>query len=76
MAASPPCWPTQEWQAVKALQRLQSAGWDRPGAELPADDMREAIRRLPSQEVPIFDYPGPPAPVDGKWSRRATAGPA
>ena len=22
---------TQEWQAIKALQRLQSAGWDRPG---------------------------------------------
>ncbi len=56
----------QEWQAIKALQRLQSAGWDRPGAELPAEDMREAIRRLPSQEVPIFDYPGPPVPVDGK----------
>jgi nicotinate dehydrogenase subunit B len=57
---------TQEWQAVKALQRLQSAGWDRPGAKLPAEDVREAIRRLPSQEVPIFDYPGPPAPADGK----------
>jgi len=57
---------TQEWQAIKALQRLQSAGWDRPGAKLPAEDMREAIRRLPSQEVPIFDYPGPPAPSDGK----------
>ena len=57
---------TQEWQAIKALQRLQSAGWDRPGAKLPAEDMREAIRRLPSQEVLIFDYPGPPAPSDGK----------
>jgi CO/xanthine dehydrogenase Mo-binding subunit len=57
---------TQEWQAIKALQRLQSAGWDRPGAKLPAEDMREAIRRLPSQEVPIFDYPGPSAPTDGK----------
>ncbi|HEY4892948.1 MAG TPA: molybdopterin cofactor-binding domain-containing protein, partial [Reyranella sp.] len=57
---------TQEWQAIKALQRLQSAGWARPGAELPAEDMREAIRRLPSQEVPIFDYPGPPAPTDSK----------
>jgi CO/xanthine dehydrogenase Mo-binding subunit len=57
---------TQEWQAIKALQHLQSAGWDRPGAPLPAEDMREAIRRLPSQEVPIFDYPGPPAPADGK----------
>ena len=57
---------TQEWQAVKALQRLQSAGWDRPGAELPAEDMREAIRRCRRSEVPIFDYPGPPAPSDGK----------
>jgi nicotinate dehydrogenase subunit B len=57
---------TQEWQAVKALQRLQSAGWDRPGTPLPAEDMRDAIRRLPSQEVPIFDYPGPPTPSDGK----------
>jgi nicotinate dehydrogenase subunit B len=28
--------------------------------------MRDAIRRLPSQEVPIFDYPGPPTPSDGK----------
>jgi nicotinate dehydrogenase subunit B len=57
---------TQEWQVIKALQRLQSAGWDRPGAQLPAEDIREAIRRLPSREVPIFDYPGPPAPTDGK----------
>jgi nicotinate dehydrogenase subunit B len=57
---------TQEWQAIKALQRLQSAGWYRPGTKLPAEDMREAFRRLPSQEVPIFDYPGPPAPADGK----------
>jgi nicotinate dehydrogenase subunit B len=57
---------TQEWQAVKALQRLQSAGWDRSGARLPAENMREAIRRLPSREVPIFDYAGPPAPTDGK----------
>jgi nicotinate dehydrogenase subunit B len=60
---------TQEWQAIKALQRLQSAGWDRPGAPLPAEDMREAIRRLPSREVPIFDDPGPPAPADGKVVR-------
>ena len=56
----------REWQAVKALQRLQSSGWERAGAPLPAEDMREAIRRLPAQEVPIFDYPGPPSPPDGK----------
>jgi CO/xanthine dehydrogenase Mo-binding subunit len=56
---------TQEWQAVKALRRLQSAGWERTGAPLPAEDIREAIRRLPAREIPIFDYPGPPAPADG-----------
>jgi nicotinate dehydrogenase subunit B len=56
----------QEWQAIKALRRLQSAGWDRPASPLPAEDMREAIRHLPAQEVPIFGYPGPPAPPDGK----------
>src|SRR5260370_35060007 len=57
---------TQEWQAVKALQRLQSAGGDRPGAKLPADARREAIRRLPSRAVPLVGYPGPPAPPDAK----------
>jgi hypothetical protein len=56
----------QEWQAVKALRRLQSAGWDRAGAPLPAEDMREAIRRLPARDVPIFDYPGPPASAGGR----------
>lgn len=56
---------TQEWQAVKALPRLQSAGWEPAGAPLPAEDIREAIRRLPAREIPIFDYPGPPAPADG-----------
>jgi len=56
----------QEWQAVKALRRLQAAGWERAGAPLPAEDMREAIRRLPAQDVPIFDTPGPPSPADGQ----------
>ncbi|MGZ5907013.1 MAG: molybdopterin cofactor-binding domain-containing protein, partial [Reyranella sp.] len=55
--------------AIKALQRLQAAGWDRAGAKMPAEDIREAIRRLPAQEVPIFDYPGPPSPADGKVVR-------
>src|SRR5262249_50219338 len=53
----------REWQAVKALRRLQSAGWQRPGQSLPADDMVDAIRRLPSQEVPIFETSWPPAPI-------------
>ncbi len=56
----------QEWQAVKALRRLQAAGWERAGAPLPAEDMRETIRRLPAQDVPIFDTPGPPSPADGQ----------
>jgi CO/xanthine dehydrogenase Mo-binding subunit len=56
----------KEWQAVKALQRLQSAGWMRPGAPLPTADIRETMRTLPAVDVPIFDYPGPPAPADGK----------
>jgi nicotinate dehydrogenase subunit B len=55
-----------EWRAVKALLRLQAAGWERPGKPLPATDMREAIRALPAQDMPIFDYPGPPAPADAR----------
>lgn len=53
-----------EWRAVKALHRLQAAGWERIGQPLPAKDMREAIRGLPAQRVPIFHYPGPPAPPE------------
>jgi CO/xanthine dehydrogenase Mo-binding subunit len=56
----------REWPAIKALRRLQAAGWERRGAPLPTDDMAEAIRRLPAREVPIFDTPGEPAPSDGK----------
>jgi len=55
-----------EWAVIKALRRLQAAGWERPGAPLPAEDMAEAIRRLPARDVAIFDTPGPPAPSDGK----------
>ena len=58
-----------EWRAVKALHRLQAAGWERAGEPLPAKDMREAIRGLPAREVPIFDYPGPPAPADSHTLR-------
>src|SRR5260370_40193610 len=57
---------TQEWPAIKALQRMQSAGWDRPGAKLPAEALREAIRRLPSQTVTIFAHPCTPAPAARK----------
>jgi nicotinate dehydrogenase subunit B len=53
-----------EWRAVKALHRLQAAGWERGGQPLPIQDMREAIRGLPAEDVAIFDYPGPPAPPD------------
>ncbi|MCW5734720.1 MAG: xanthine dehydrogenase family protein molybdopterin-binding subunit [Enhydrobacter sp.] len=53
-----------EWRAVKALYRLQAAGWERIGEPLPAKRMREAIRGLPAQPVPIFHYPGPPAPPE------------
>jgi CO/xanthine dehydrogenase Mo-binding subunit len=60
----------QEWHAIKALRRLQAAGWERAGAPLPAEDMREAIRRLPAEDVAIFDTPGPPAPPDGKVTAR------
>lgn len=58
-----------EWRAVKALQRLQAAGWQRPGEPLPAQDMRETIRGLPARDVPIFEYPGPPAPADARVLR-------
>src|SRR5260370_40572487 len=34
---------TQGWQAVKALQGLQSAGWDRPGAKRAAQNMPDGI---------------------------------
>jgi xanthine dehydrogenase molybdopterin-binding subunit B len=56
----------KEWHVVKALRRLQAAGWERTGAPLPAQDMREAILHLPARKVPIFDYPGEPAPANAK----------
>jgi nicotinate dehydrogenase subunit B len=55
-----------EWHAVKALRQLQAAGWERPGVALPSTDMREAILHLPARDVPIFDYPGEPAPADAR----------
>ncbi|HLG47257.1 MAG TPA: molybdopterin cofactor-binding domain-containing protein [Reyranella sp.] len=59
----------QEWRAVKALHRLQAAGWERPSPAIPASDLRETIHRLPAQEVPIFDYPGPASPADARTIR-------
>src|SRR4029078_12185455 len=44
----------------------QAAGWERAGAALPEQDVREAIRRLPAEEIAIFDYPGPPSPGDAR----------
>jgi nicotinate dehydrogenase subunit B len=53
-----------EWQAVKALRVLQAAGWERVGAPLASTDLTKTIRGMPAEDVPIFDYPGPPAPAD------------
>ena len=39
---------SSEWRAIKAMQRLQEAGWERQGAPLPAGDLRQAIRALPA----------------------------
>lgn len=58
-----------EWRAIKALHRLQAAGWERIGEPLPSRDMREAIRGMPARDVPIFDYPGPPAPPEAHTLR-------
>jgi CO/xanthine dehydrogenase Mo-binding subunit len=59
----------REWRAVKALHRLQAAGWERSGPPIAAADLRETIHRLPAQEVPIFDYPGPASPADSRAIR-------
>ncbi|HEY2871574.1 MAG TPA: molybdopterin cofactor-binding domain-containing protein [Reyranella sp.] len=59
----------QEWRAVKALRRLQAGGWERSAPAIPASDLRETIHRLPAQDVPIFDYPGPASPADARAIR-------
>nr|WP_085935998.1 molybdopterin cofactor-binding domain-containing protein [Enhydrobacter aerosaccus] len=64
----------KEWDAVKALRHVQAAGWERPSPDLPAADMRDALQKLPARDVPIFEYPGPPAPagatkVTARYSR-------
>jgi CO/xanthine dehydrogenase Mo-binding subunit len=58
-----------EWRAVKALHRLQAGGWERTDPPIPAADLRETIRRLPAQDMPIFDYPGPASPPDARSIR-------
>ncbi len=55
-----------EWRAVKALHRLQAGGWQRTVAPLPTQDMRQAIRRMPTRPMEIFDYPGSPAPPEAR----------
>ena len=65
----------QEWRAIKGLRRLQAAGWTRPGVLLPVEDMAEAIRHLPAQDVPIFETPGAPPPPDGKTVKARYARP-
>ena len=60
----------REWTAIIALRRLQAAGWERPGPALPARDLHAALRAAPSQALPVFDYPGRPAPAG---SRRVAA---
>jgi nicotinate dehydrogenase subunit B len=59
----------REWRAVKALYRLQAAGWERAAPPIEAADLRDVIRRMPARDVPIFDYPGPPAPADARVVR-------
>ncbi len=60
-----------EWQAIKAMRRLQEAGWERVGEPMASTDITKVVRGLPVEDVPIFDYPGPPAP-DGASSIEAT----
>jgi len=56
----------REWHAIKAQRHLQAAGWERRGAPLPSTDLRDVIRGLPARDIPVFDYPGPPAPPDAR----------
>ena len=56
----------REWDAVRALRQLQQAGWERSSPPLPAGDLNEALQRLPAQEIPIFDTPGPAAGAEAR----------
>jgi len=55
-----------EWQAVKAMRALQTGGWERAGAPLASTDLTRTVRGMPAEDVPIFAYPGPPAPADAR----------
>jgi nicotinate dehydrogenase subunit B len=56
----------REWTAINAMRRLQEPGWDRPGAPLPSGDLFAALQRLPAEDIPVFHYPGPPAPAGAR----------
>jgi nicotinate dehydrogenase subunit B len=56
----------REWTAINAMRRLQAPGWVRPGPPLPTGDISAALQRLPVQDIPIFHYPGPPAPAGAR----------
>ena len=49
---------------MKALQRLQAAGWDAPARRCRQTTCARRSAACRRSEVPIFDYPGPPAPPD------------
>jgi nicotinate dehydrogenase subunit B len=51
----------KEWGAVTALRQLQASGWERQEPLLPTGDINAALRALPTQDQPIFNYPGPRA---------------
>ncbi len=63
----------REWDAVTALRLLQGAGWTRMAPPLDPGDPNAALRRLPAQDIPIFDTPpGPPAEAARALSARYT----
>lgn len=47
---------TDEWRAIKALHRLQAAGWERPERPVSAAD---------EEELPLFETRGPAPPAGG-----------
>jgi CO/xanthine dehydrogenase Mo-binding subunit len=59
----------QEWRAIKALHRLQAGGWQRTAPPIAASDLRDTIRKLPAQDMAIFDYGGPRSPPEARAVR-------
>ncbi|HEY1562229.1 MAG TPA: molybdopterin cofactor-binding domain-containing protein [Caulobacteraceae bacterium] len=57
---------SEEWAAVKALRQMQAPGWLRSGPPLPGGDLHAALRALPSKPIPVFDFPGPAAPLGAR----------